>query len=228
MNYFSNIAHLFYPKICTTCNTELLTFEKIVCTQCRHDLPIICYTSFKDNKIKNTFLGRVPIEKAGSFLLYRREGKTKQLIHHLKYKGNQEIGHLLGCWFGNILKESGEFNDIDCIVPVPLHKKKLKKRGYNQVTSFGKRLAKELKSDYISTVLIRISAAKTQTFKQRFDRFSNTDTTFKLLDLNAFKNKHVLLIDDVITTGATLESCCKELLKTENIKMSIVTMAYTE
>jgi ComF family protein len=228
MKYFLNAIHLFFPKICIICNTPLLTFEKLICTQCRHDLPIICYKNVQDNKIKNAFLGRIPIEKATSFLFYRKEGKTKELIHALKYKGNQEVGNFIGEWFGNILKESNEFDDIDHIVPVPLHKKKLKQRGYNQLTTFGEKLAKQLKSTYTPSVLIRTSASKTQTFKQRFERFSNAETKFNLVDIAIFRNKHILLIDDVITTGATLEACCTELLKTENIKISIVTMAYTE
>ena len=228
MRSLFNVLHLFFPKTCITCNTQLLTLEKLVCTQCRHDLPIICYKDAKDNKIKNAFLGRIPIEKASSFLFYRKEGKTKKIIHSLKYKGNQEVGSFIGQWFGSILKESNEFNDIDHIVPVPLHKKKLKQRGYNQLTTFGENLSKQLNSNYTSGVLIKTSASKTQTFKQRFERFSNSDTKFNIVDLNIFRNKHILLIDDVITTGATLEACCKELLRVENIKISIVTMAYTE
>lgn len=228
MKCFYTVLHLFFPKICITCNTQLLTYEKLICTQCRHDLPIICYKNFKDNKIKNAFLGRIPIEKAISFLFYRREGKTKKLIHSLKYKGNQEVGSFIGDWFGSILKESNEFNDINHIIPVPLHRKKLKKRGYNQLTTFGQSLSKQLHSNYTPNLLIRTSVSKTQTFKQRFERFSNNETKFNLVDIAVFMNKHVLLIDDVITTGATLEACCNELLKTKNIKISIVTMAYTE
>ena len=228
MKCFYTVLHLFFPKICITCNTQLLTYEKLICTQCRHDLPIICYKNFKDNKIKSAFLGRIPIEKAISFLFYRREGKTKKLIHSLKYKGNQEVGSFIGDWFGSILKESNEFNDINHIIPVPLHRKKLKKRGYNQLTTFGQSLSKQLHSNYTPHLLIRTSVSKTQTFKQRFERFSNNETKFNLVDIAVFMNKHVLLIDDVITTGATLEACCKELLKTKNIKISIVTMAYTE
>ena len=228
MKYLRNVLHLFFPKICITCNTQLIISEKLICTQCRHDLPIICYKNFKNNKIKNAFLGKIPIEKATSFLFYRREGKTKKLIHSLKYKGNQEVGAFIGDWFGHILNNSNEFLEIAYVVPVPLHVKKLKKRGYNQLTTFGIQLSKHLKTTYKPDVLIRTSASKTQTFKQRFERFSNNETKFNLVNQLLFKNKHVLLIDDVITTGATLEACCKELLKTENIKISIVTMAYTE
>ena len=228
MKYLRNVLHLFFPKICITCNTQLIISEKLICTQCRHDLPIICYKNFKNNKIKNAFLGKIPIEKATSFLFYRREGKTKKLIHSLKYKGNQEVGAFIGDWFGHILNNSNEFLEIAYVVPVPLHVKKLKKRGYNQLTTFGIQLSKHLKTTYKPDVLIRTSASKTQTFKQRFERFSNNETKFNLANLLLFKNKHVLLIDDVITTGATLEACCKELQKVENIKISIVTMAYTE
>ena len=228
MNYLQDVLHLFFPKICITCESKLLLSEKIICTLCRHDLPIICYKDYKDNKITKAFYGRIPIEKATAFLYYRKEGKTKELIHALKYKGNQEIGNFIGDWFGNVLKESNQFNDVDCIIPVPLHPKKQKQRGYNQLTTFGLQLSKQLDKPYLDTVLIRTTASKTQTFKQRFERFSNNGTKFSLKNASTLKNKHILLIDDVITTGATLESCCKELLTAENIKISIATIAYTE
>lgn len=228
MKYLKNVLHLFFPKICITCHTELLIFEKIICTSCRHDLPIICYSNFKKNKISNAFLGKIPIYKAISFLYYRKDSKTKLLLHQLKYKGNQSIGTFIGIWFGNLLKESNEFNDIEYIIPVPLHKKKLKKRGYNQLTKFGIELSKQLNTKYLPDVLIRINASKTQTYKQRFERFKNNDAKFYLTDIKLFANKHIVIIDDVITTGATLEACCLELLKTENIKISIITIAYTE
>ncbi len=228
MNFSQDVLHLFFPKICITCDIKLLQPEKIICTLCRHDLPIICYTNYENNKITKAFYGRIPIEKATSFLFYRKEGKTKKLIHALKYKGNQEVGNFIGDWFGGILKDSSEFKDIDCIIPVPLHPKKQRKRGYNQLTTFGLRLSEHLTKPYLEDVLIRTSASKTQTFKQRFERFSNNSTKFSVPDPSIIKNKHILLVDDVITTGATLESCCKELLNSESIKISIVTMAYTE
>lgn len=228
MNYFNDLFQLFFPNICVTCEGKLLNNEKILCTLCRHDLPIICYNDYKNNKISNSFSGKISIEMAASFLFYTKGGKTTKLIHELKYKGNQQIGSFIGVWFGHLLNESNKFKQIDFIIPVPLHQKKLKKRGYNQLTNFGKSLAEQLHTIYKPGILIRTSSTKTQTLKERFERFSNVDTKFYLSDINLLKNKHVLLIDDVITTGATLESCCKELQKTENIKISIATIAYTE
>jgi ComF family protein len=227
MNYLKDVFQLFFPKICVTCDAELYLNERLICTLCRHDLPVIQNFDFKKNKIFTSFYGRIPIEFAGSFLYYSKVGKTKTLVQHLKYKNNQEIGAFVGNWFGEILKESKQFTTIDYIVPVPLHRKKLKKRGYNQLTTFGLSLAQQLKTKYNSDMLIQTSATKTQTDKQRFERFNTSETPFSLTNSSFFENKHILLIDDVITTGATLASCCHELLKTNGIKISIVTIAYT-
>ncbi|MDG2193572.1 MAG: phosphoribosyltransferase family protein [Polaribacter sp.] len=228
MTLFNDLFYLFFPNICVTCESSLVQSEKIICTHCRHDLPMVPYPDFKNNKIIASFSGRIPINMATSFLFYRKRGKTKRLIHALKYKGNQKIGSFFGNWFGFQLKQSGQFNNIDYIVPVPLHPKKLKKRGYNQLTTFGIALAKQLHTTYKPAVLIRTSSATTQTFKQRFERFSKLETKFSITDVEIFNNKHVLLIDDVITTGATLEACCKEILKSENSTISIATITYTE
>lgn len=228
MRILKDIFHLFYPKICTCCSKNLLKGEAILCVNCRHDLPIIEITDYKDNEIATTFYGRVPIEKAVSFLYYRKKGKARELIHQLKYKNRQEIGEFLGDWFGHQLKQTNVFTDIDFIVPVPLHPKRFKERGYNQVTSFGKKLSKHLDIVYKPNILQRLSNTKTQTLQKRFERFSNTNTKFELTNTSIFKNKHILLIDDVITTGATIEACCNELLKIENITISIATLAYTE
>ncbi len=228
MQLFKDIFHLFYPNLCTTCSRELLSGEEILCSFCSHDLPIINHKNFKNNQITQIFYGRIPIENATSFLYYRKVGKVRELIHQLKYKDNEKVGVFLGNWFGYILKEIQEFSDIDCIIPVPLHTQRLKERGYNQLTKFGETLSEILEIEYNPKILIRVTSTKTQTFKQRFERFSNTQTKFQLTNYSILKNKHVLLIDDVITTGATLEACCNELLKTKNLKISIVTMAFTE
>ena len=227
MQFLKDIFYLFFPKICVTCSSSLLQSEEVVCTKCRHDLPIIGYTDYQKNKITSIFYGKIPIEKATSFLYFYKEGKVQKLIHQLKYKGNQEIGSFIGLWFGQLLKESNQFNDIDYIIPVPLHPKKLRKRGYNQLTTFGNSLNYILKIPYKTGILVKSNTSKTQTYKNRFDRFFESNSNFKITNTTFLENKHVLLIDDVITTGATLESCCLELLKTKNIKISIVTIAYT-
>lgn len=227
MNFLKDLFYIFYPKICVVCDEKLVENESLICTTCRHDLPLTNFQDYRNNKITQTFYGRVLIEKGYSLLFYQKEGITKQLIHALKYKGSEEIGAFFGNWLGELLKENKEFDVIDCVIPVPLHHKKLKERGYNQVSKFGQRLSFFLNVPFIENELIRISSTKTQTFKARFERFTNIDTKFALQNPNQFYNKHILLIDDVITTGATLEACAKEFLKTENCKISVLTMAYT-
>lgn len=227
MNLLQNTFQLFYPEICIGCNNHLYKNEIVLCANCRHQLPLIKTTNYQNNEITAIFYGRTPIQKAVSFLYLKKEGITKQLILHLKYKKTQNIGTFIGHWFGTILHNSNEFCTIDYIIPVPLHPDKLRQRGYNQLTCFGKTLGKILNIKFSPFILKRISNTKTQTVKKRFERFSNGKTKFNLSDLTIFENKHILLIDDVITTGATLEACCKELQKTNNIHISIATMAFT-
>jgi len=228
MQYLKDFFHLFYPKLCILCENKLVTNENYLCTYCRHDIPTIDYTDYRKNKITEIFYGRVPIEKGMSLFFFRKKGKVKDLIHQLKYNGNQEVSSFIGYWFGEILYENKEFKDVDYIIPVPLHKSKFKKRGYNQLTKFGTILSTILDIPYKEHLLIKTSSTETQTLKQRFDRFKNIETNFLLTDISFCKNKHILLIDDIITTGATLEACCNELLKTKGIKISIATMAFTE
>ena len=228
MRILKDLFYLFYPKLCAVCELKLVENESSICTNCRHDLPLTNFLDYKDNKVTQVFYGRILIEKAYSLLFYRKKGITQKLIHDLKYKGNEEVGVFFGNWLGEILKENKEFANIDFIIPVPLHPKKLKERGYNQVTKFGERLSEYLQKPLVEDSLIRISSTKTQTFKSRFERFNNIGTKFMLENHTDFNNKHILLIDDVITTGATLEACAKEFRKSENCKISILTMAYTE
>jgi ComF family protein len=228
MIILKDIFHLFYPKLCATCNVHLVNNESVICTFCRHDLPLTNFFDFKNNKVTQTFYGSILLEKGFSLLFYRKKGGTQKLIQDLKYKGNQEIGVFFGDWLGEILKENQEFNTVDFIIPVPLHPKKLRERGYNQITKFGEQLQHHLHKPLIENNLVRISVTKTQTFKDRFERFKNLDSKFLLQNPAFFNDKHILLIDDVITTGATLEACAKEFRKSKNCKISILTMAYTE
>lgn len=224
----TDFFNLFYPNLCVGCYKSLTYKEHILCVTCRHDLPIINIQNFNKNIVTASFYGKIPIEKAVSFLTFRKHGITQKLIHNLKYKNNQQMGVFLGSWFGHTLQKKQFFNSVDFIVPVPLHPKRLKKRGYNQVTLFGKELSNISGITYLPNILTRTTNTKTQTTQKRFERFSNSKTVFHLTDNKIFENKHILLIDDVITTGATIEACCTELLKTKNIIISIATMAYTE
>jgi competence protein ComFC len=228
MKLLKDFFYLFYPNICANCNVQLLQNEKVICTFCRHDLPLTNFQSYTINKVSRIFSGRITIEKAYSLLFLRKQGITKNLIHDLKYKGNEEVGVFFGNWIGEIVAKNKEFSTVDFIVPVPIHAKKKKIRGYNQVTKFGECLSMHLKVPLNEAILIRQSATKTQTLKSRFERFNDLESKFSAKNTSIFKEKHILIIDDVITTGATLEACAQELLKTPGIKISILTMSYTE
>ncbi len=228
MQFLKDIFYLFFPRICVCCDEQLVKNEVEICLKCRFELPITNFTNETDNKVEQAFYGRVRIEFATSLLFYRTKGISQKLIYQLKYKGKQRIGNLLGQWLGAELKESERFPSIDYIVPVPLHPKKLKKRGYNQLSTFGKSISDILNVPFITNVLIKRSVTDTQTLKRRFERWKNVNEIFHLTDITIFEHKHILLIDDVITTGATLEACALELSKTKDIKISIATMTFTE
>ena len=198
--------------------------EKIICTSCRHQLPQTDYHLYKNNEIEKIFYGRSKIMFASSFFFFHKNGLTQNLIHQLKYKGHQEIGKMVGYWYGEKLKEETS-KSFDYIVAVPLHRHKEEKRGFNQVDTFGKALANVFDAKYSKDNLVRIYMSETQTKKSRFARWLNVKEIFSLMDTELFKNKKVLLIDDVVTTGATLDACCQELSKTDGIEISIVTIA---
>ena len=227
INLAENTFNLFYPKLCLTCEKSMVKNENILCISCRNDLPLTNYSEWKGNNIETSFYGRIPVEYATSLLFYSKKGLVQRLIYQLKYKNQQQIGSFLGNWLGEELLLSKRFGSIEYIIPVPLHANKLKQRGYNQVTTFGNSLSKCLKVPFLEDVLIRVSTSKTQTKKNRFERSKNVDEKFDLSNKKILQDKHVLLIDDIITTGATLEACCVQLLQSENIKISIATMAYT-
>ena len=228
MHFLRDVFYLFFPKTCACCDEQLVKNEVEVCLKCRFALPLTNFTNEPNNKVEQTFYGRFSLEFATALLYFRAKGLSQKLIYQLKYKGRQEIGNLLGLWLGSELLNCKRLQKIDFIVPVPLHPKKFKSRGYNQLTSFGICVSDMLGATFVDDVLIRKSVADTQTLKHRFERWKNVNEIFYLNDLAIFKNKHVLLIDDVITTGATLEACALELSKAKNVKISIATMAYTE
>jgi len=223
-----NLIGLFYPKNCIICAKVLTKYEEILCFSCRSDLPLTKFSKFANNETEKIFFGRVALEAGTSLLHYSKNSNVQKLIHQLKYKNRQKIGLLLGELLADEILSNHRFDTVDCIIPVPLHPSKLKVRGYNQVTKFGQSLSKKLALPYYEDILIGRAKAKTQTHKNRFDRLKNLEKNFELSNEEILKNKHVLLIDDVVTTGATIEACCIQLNQVKNIKISIATMAITD
>lgn len=224
-NILNDINTILLPVVCFGCNTHLKRREEHLCTVCRNILPITDYTFNEENPIDSMFYGRIRIKKASSFLFFTENSLVQRLIHHLKYKNQEQIGTFLGDWYGQILKENQFLNQIDVVIAVPLHKQKLKKRGYNQVSAFAKRLAHFLEADYLDNLLVKTSNTKTQTTKGRIGRWQNNKALYTLTDASQIKNKNILLVDDVITSGATMEICAKALQKAAGTNIYLASMA---
>ena len=222
---FHDFINLLYPKLCNSCGVALLSNENVICTKCLHELPLTYYHLENENAVKKVFYGRLDIESATSFLLFEKKGMVQQLVHNLKYRGHEEIGEFFGSWMGNELKETPQFRTITAVVPVPLHKSRLRKRGYNQVEKLGRALGKALNVPYVDSVLVKKKASKTQTIKKRFARWGSIEATFQVENENLLEKQHVLLVDDLVTTGATLEACALKLLSIREVKISIATLA---
>jgi len=223
-----NLLNLFFPKVCEACNDALSDNEMVLCTSCRHHLPVTNFHFDTAEDVKKVVYGRVKLENATALLHFSKKGIVQQILHNLKYRGHEEIGEFFGKWFGAELATIDTYKNIDVIVPVPLYKTKLRKRGYNQVTKFGKEIAKALNADYNDTVLIKTKSSKTQVFKGRLKRWNDDGALFDISENKSLAGKHILLVDDIITTGATVEACATVLLKIDNIKLSLATMAIAD
>jgi len=220
-NYLSCFVELIYPKLCSCCENKLYEFEELICSNCRMDLP---YTNDKYSdrtKLYNRFNTIYPCSFVISLFFLIKKGKIENLIHQLKYKSQYEIGVLLGRILGSELLKNKEFNpsDYQWIIPVPLHKKRLYKRGYNQSEAIAKGLSKVINVPYDDTICMRVKNTKTQTQKNRINRILNTEYIFKLSKAEEINtNKSLIIIDDVITTGSTIDSLCDCIYKEKKIK----------
>ncbi len=228
MKPFRDIFELFFPELCLHCEAQLSAKEKYICLGCRFDLPLANFSNQKGNDLEKTFYGRISVIFATSLLRYHRKGITQHLIHELKYKGKEALGIFFGEWMASELKDNERCPQFDVVVPVPLHEKKLKIRGYNQVHKFGQKIAEALDIPFHTAVLKRKLDSQTQTSKLRIERFKDLQEKFFVQNGALFENKHILLVDDVVTTGATLEACVLKLQKINGIKVSLATIAFTE
>lgn len=219
------LANLFFPELCVTCNNVLYRNEQFLCMACLASMPETGFDTVEGNKLERMFWGRVRVERAFSFLHFRKHSKVQHLLHELKYGNNPALGVYLGRLYGSKLKQSGYMPDA--VAAIPLHKTKLRKRGYNQSAMFAEGLAMSLQVPHVSDAIVRVKRTDTQTNKSRFMRWSNVDTVFDVKNENVLKHKHLLLVDDVITTGATIEACVSRLGKVEGSSVSVASIAVT-
>lgn len=220
-NIFHSFLNLFFPDLCVVCNDRLTEGEQHICTDCLILLPRTNFHLQPDNRLEQFFAGRIPFQHIAAYAYFVKGGSIQSVIHELKYKRNPQIGTYIGQLCGENLRGSSFIADVDILVPVPLHPKREKERGYNQSLEICKGISEVTSIPIDSNTLIRKVNNKSQTKNSRFDRWKNVEDIFSITDSTAFQNKHILLVDDVITTGSTLESCAKEILKCDGARISI-------
>lgn len=221
----SDFVYLLFPQVCLLCPNALVRGEELICTSCQVDLPKTTFQFGKPNMVDQIFWGRVKLKAGIAYYWFEKGGKVQHLLHELKYKGKKEIGVFFGRKLGkDILKAGSEFT-IDIICPVPLHPKKLKKRGFNQSNYIAKGIAEVLHVPVYPNGLVRRHFTETQTKKTKIDRWENVKDVFQLAPGLNFEHKHILIVDDVTTTGATLEACAHAFDGLE-VELSVATLAY--
>ena len=219
------LTELIFPRLCVTCGDKLIEQEKWICLHCMHHIPRTNFHLYPENPVAQLFYGRARIEFATSFFFFTKGSKYQSLIHNLKYKGMKELGAEMGKHFAIDLLQSDDFSSIDLICPVPLHPQREKKRGYNQSWWIALGMANQMQKPVSLGNLIRVTATETQTRKTRFERWQNVEGIFDLKDPQAYCGKHILLVDDVVTTGATIEACAQTILSKTDARVSIATLA---
>lgn len=217
--------HLFYPHTCIGCGSDLLSETEQLCIQCFDELPFTGFEQYEGNPVEKIFYGRTTIVSASCGFYFNKGGIVQHLIHELKYKGNKEAGICLGKLMGSRLSSSGRFDDIDYLVPLPLFADREYKRGYNQAELICTGMSETMHVPLLSKNVLRVHATETQTKKHRTERWENVSESFRSSDPVVLQNKHILLVDDVITTGATLEACAQAIAKNGNVRISIAALA---
>ena len=225
-HWWGAFTHLFYPQLCVACGYEMpASSTQCFCFKCRTKIIPTDFHLQKENEITERLWGRVHLETAGALYYFSKKGPVQRALHHLKYGNQPDIGQRLGRLYGRELMASPVYADIDCIVPVPLHPKRERQRGYNQSMAFARGLAESMQLPPMGNVLLRTIHSDSQTGKHRMDRFKSVGEVFSLARPDLVQGKHVLLVDDVLTTGATLEVCGNLLLNVPGTRVSIATIA---
>lgn len=226
VRYFLRSIHrLFYPEVCVLCRLALVKSEKLLCVHCLRKLPRARLINPHENPVFNVFRGRIPIGQAGAFLVFRTGGITRQLLHEIKYGENRDLAVWMGKMYAKELRKL-DFAPTDCIIPVPLHRRKQKQRGYNQSEAFAEGISADLSISVNSRSLLRKTYTQTQTQKSRWERWKNVQDVFIVENSEMVKGKNIMLVDDVVTTGATLEACVNELLNAGAQRVDVHAIAY--
>ncbi|MDO9153765.1 MAG: ComF family protein [Paludibacter sp.] len=224
-NLLTDVLNLIYPNLCLICGENLVSGEQQICMSCLHNIPKTNFHLLPDNPIEKKFWGKVPVFRGTAFFYFQKGSPFQQLLHELKYRDNKNIGEMLGKHAGVVLLESADFATVDIIIPVPLHPKKFAKRGYNQSECICRGLSVIMEKPLDTSNLRRVRENPTQTKKSVYERYENTENIFEVTDANLFAGKHILLVDDVLTTGSTIEACIQALLEVPVVKISIFTLA---
>ncbi len=226
MNLIRDFLGLFFPDICYSCGNSLYSNENVICTRCSLHMPETNFHSDPENPVARVFWGRVQLEAATALYFYKKGGAVQKLIHQLKYQGHQEIGIYLGNLLGSEMKHQGRYQTADCIVPIPLHRRKKKKRGFNQAELIGRGISQAMGIPVDTASVIRRTPTDTQTKKARYTRWENVSEIFEVADPSALEGNHIVVVDDVITTGATMEACLQALSSVPGITLSVATVAF--
>ena len=228
LRWLNNLLGLFYPNLCLACGRNLSPQQEGICISCHYKLPRTRFHLETDNPFTERFWGRASLEAGAAFLYFTKGGRAQRLIHHLKYEGKREVGIYLGRLYGEMLRTAPAFRETTLILPVPLHPRKQHQRGYNQSALFAQGLSETMDIPWLANGLQRTEYTTTQTKKSRLERFDNVERAFIIPHPDKGKGQHVLLVDDVITTGATLEACARKVLELSGTKVSMATIAIAQ
>lgn len=224
-NVLHDLAGLFLPRRCAACDGPLMRFESGICLRCAEELPRTRFHDDEQNRVEQLFWGRSRLESASAFLHFSRDGMVQRMLHRLKYKGDDEVGRELGRRMARDVMTSRRFASVDAALAVPLHPRKLHRRGYNQAQIIVDGMREEWPLRSIDHELLRVVSTSTQTRRGRLDRWKNVKEAFQLAQPEHLRDMHVLLVDDVITTGATIEACAMALAPVPGIRISVLACA---